>query len=771
MNDILKKFRDKLINGQFVYGIFNKTGDPMFIEIEGIAHFDYAILDMEHGLEDIATEQNNIRAALLRNMLPIVRVNELTENAIGSVLDAGALGVQIPQIESAHQAELAVRYSRFYPYGERGVCRFVRAADYSAKDRNLYFAESKDVLVILQLEGQKAIDNIDEILEVAGIDIIFIGPYDLSQSLGVPGDVKNPRVLNAMVNIVEKAKAKNIVVGTFTDDFEMVDKWKNLGVQYISYSTDSGIFYDYSRDIYNRLVSCGQKHDKSMILDCTLQDGGYVNDWKFGQKNIKIIINSLEKSKVEYIECGSLCLEEDVTGRTKYRSIASANKIIGKKGKNYYCVMVNFGTYDIQFIPEYCGYGVNCIKVAFYKKDMIKALEYCKNLKMLGYKVFVQPMVTSCYSDNEFEYLIGKCNELKPYSVYIVDSFGTMKRKELIHYYKMLERLLDDDIYPGFHSHNNMQLSFSNVITLLDISTRKIIIDSAIYGMGSGAGTLNTELLMQYVNENYKSDYLLEPILETMDLVLNKIYNRTPWGYSLPNYLSASYSAHPSYAKYLSEKNNLSLSAMNNIFSMLDVDKKMVFDKEYVEAIYESYLNNKVEDDDLNKLCEILNKRDIVVVAPGKSSIRNREQIKELKNRGWLIVSVNYMYDKDIVDFIFVGNIRRMVQLGDDYKNIVISTSNIPETNVFAHINYSLLLNDQDYVRDNSGLMLLKLLNILKCRNIMVFGMDGYTYNASDNYSSNDLELISSKDYIDNINFGMQIIKKQYEKLGVKFIK
>lgn len=226
MNDIVLKFREKIKNNEFVYGIFTKSQDPMFVEIQGISEYDFVILDSEHGPYSVSQQQNNIRAALLRGLLPIVRVSELSENMIGKALDIGALGVQVPQIENAKQAKKAVKYARFYPYGERGVCRFVSAADYSAKDRNEYFKSSKDLLVILQLEGVQAISNLDEILEVEGIDIIFIGPYDLSQSLGVPGDIKNPKVLNAMINIVEKAKEKNIVVGTFTDDYEMVTKWK-----------------------------------------------------------------------------------------------------------------------------------------------------------------------------------------------------------------------------------------------------------------------------------------------------------------------------------------------------------------------------------------------------------------------------------------------------------------------------------------------------------------------------------------------------------------
>ena len=187
MNDIVLKFREKIKNNEFVYGIFTKSQDPMFVEIQGISEYDFVILDSEHGPYSVSQQQNNIRAALLRGLLPIVRVSELSENMIGKALDIGALGVQVPQIENAKQAKKAVKYARFYPYGERGVCRFVSAADYSAKDRNEYFKSSKDLLVILQLEGVQAISNLDEILEVEGIDIIFIGPYDLSQSLGVPG--------------------------------------------------------------------------------------------------------------------------------------------------------------------------------------------------------------------------------------------------------------------------------------------------------------------------------------------------------------------------------------------------------------------------------------------------------------------------------------------------------------------------------------------------------------------------------------------------------
>ena len=248
MKDLIN-FKEKLNRGESVYGIFSKTSDPMFIEIMGIAGFDYAILDVEHGPTDMEHQQNNIRACEVRGLIPVIRVPRVDETTIGKAFDIGAKGIQVPQVRNAEDAERIVKYSRFHPYGERGVCRFVRAANYSATDRNEYFEQSQNLLVILQLEGVEAIKNLDEILSVKGYDIIFIGPYDLSQSMGIPGKIHDPRVIDAMAEIVKKAREKNILVGTFTDDFDSVRKWRSLGVQYISYSTDSGIFYDALADI------------------------------------------------------------------------------------------------------------------------------------------------------------------------------------------------------------------------------------------------------------------------------------------------------------------------------------------------------------------------------------------------------------------------------------------------------------------------------------------------------------------------------------------
>ncbi len=254
MNEIIKKFRENLKNEGCVYGPFMKTADSMFVEAAGIAGFDFVILDMEHGPVSLEHQQSNVRGALVRGVVPVIRVKDLAENTVGSALDIGALGIQVPQVKTAEQARQVVRYAKFYPYGMRGVCRFVRAAEYSNMDKKEYFNASKDLLIIIQLEGIEALENIDEILEVEDIDILFVGPYDLSQSLGIPGEVDNPMVVEKMKLIVEKARAKGKVVGTFVDDMKMLEMWKKVGIQYLSYNVDVGIFMESCKDILDKIA-------------------------------------------------------------------------------------------------------------------------------------------------------------------------------------------------------------------------------------------------------------------------------------------------------------------------------------------------------------------------------------------------------------------------------------------------------------------------------------------------------------------------------------
>jgi 4-hydroxy-2-oxoheptanedioate aldolase len=221
----------------------------------GYTGMDFVILDLEHGPNSVQTLQNLIRAAEVSGILPIVRVKEDARHIIGEVLDIGAAGIQVPQISDAGQIDDVICAAKFAPLGERGVCRFVRAADYSVKDRHEYFKKANEALVIVQLEGGEALQNLESIMETEGIDIFFVGPYDLSQSLGVQGQIKHPRVVDAIEEIVEQGKKKDVAVGTFVDTIEDGLFWQEKGVSYIAYSVDVGIFADGCKGIVGSLAA------------------------------------------------------------------------------------------------------------------------------------------------------------------------------------------------------------------------------------------------------------------------------------------------------------------------------------------------------------------------------------------------------------------------------------------------------------------------------------------------------------------------------------
>jgi len=243
-------------NKESVLGMFMKTSDPAFVETAGYSGMDFVILDMEHGPVNLTDMQNNVRAAQVSGTVPIIRVSKLCPQAISQALDIGSVGIQIPQIRNADEAKEAVKFAKFHPQGERGICRFVRSARYSSLAKADYFkSANEDSLVILQLEGVESIDNLHEILKVEGIDIVFIGPYDLSQSLEVLGEVTHPKVIEAMEKIVASADEMNVKTGTFVDTPELLQLWKKAGVSYLAYSVDVGVFYEASREIVEQFVT------------------------------------------------------------------------------------------------------------------------------------------------------------------------------------------------------------------------------------------------------------------------------------------------------------------------------------------------------------------------------------------------------------------------------------------------------------------------------------------------------------------------------------
>jgi len=238
-----QSIKERLKKGEFVVGPFMKSRDSAMVEIVGLAGFDFAILDMEHSALSIESVEDLIRMAQVRGIDSIVRVPEISESAISRPLDAGASGVLVPHVDTRKQAEDVVFLSKFSPLGERGMDVYARAADYSRLAKDIYLKQAnKQTLLIIQIEGKKGVENLDDILMVKGLDAIFVGPYDLSQSLGVPGEIDHPRVIEKIKEVVGKVKKAGLSLGIYVDDVKTAKRWIDLGVQFIALLVDTVIF-------------------------------------------------------------------------------------------------------------------------------------------------------------------------------------------------------------------------------------------------------------------------------------------------------------------------------------------------------------------------------------------------------------------------------------------------------------------------------------------------------------------------------------------------
>lgn len=516
------------------------------------------------------------------------------------------------------------------------------------------------------------------------------------------------------------------------------------------------------------------------VLDCTLRDGGYCNEWRFGHNNIIKIIKSLIESNVQIIECGYVTsfVEYDREA-TRYRSLSDVSDLLreigGHSQTTEYVVMINYGDYDIDILPDKADdILIDGIRLAFHKENIRDALRFAVAIQEKGYKLYLQPMVTLSYTDREFLDLINEANKIKPDAIYIVDSFGTMKRKDLMRLFYIADHSVKSGIMIGFHSHNNMQLAFANAQALVDMhSQHDVVLDCSIYGMGRGAGNLNTELILDYLNDALNTSYNVKPLIKVIDRVLDSFYKTDFWGYSLPNYISASYGVHPNYARYLSDKNTLNIEDMDAILGLIEENKKECFDREYVEGIYTGFLskNSKLTDnwvDFSNKL----KGKTVLLIAPGESSDTESELIEKCADsEDVCLISVNHAYRLRQPEYIFVSNLRRFRELEKKYYDRCIVTSNIPASNAYTQVDYGSLLCDNIYVRDNAGLMAIKLMIICGISRLLLAGFDGYSYDDMKNYADRNLMIVTKRALAAAMNEGItEEIRKYSERITIQFV-
>ncbi|MBM7571230.1 HpcH/HpaI aldolase family protein [Aquibacillus albus] len=227
------KVKQNMNEGKPSVGVIIGIYSPSLVEMFGHAGYDFIIIDHEHGVYGWTEMENMIRAAHLVDLVPIVRV-DYDPSSIQKVLDLGALGIQVPMVNSKEDAENVVRRAKYPPIGTRGTAFMTRAAGLGYFGGKAFMDASDDNIIIsAHIETPEAVDNLEEILQVPGIDIAFVGPFDLSVNMGYKEGINHPKVVQTIDYVYEKAKKNKIPVGTIANTREAVQEKIEKGTLFI----------------------------------------------------------------------------------------------------------------------------------------------------------------------------------------------------------------------------------------------------------------------------------------------------------------------------------------------------------------------------------------------------------------------------------------------------------------------------------------------------------------------------------------------------------
>ena len=519
------------------------------------------------------------------------------------------------------------------------------------------------------------------------------------------------------------------------------------------------------------------------ILDCTLRDGGCVNEFNFGTENIKNLLEAQEEANIDIIECGYIDEENGAqAGKTKFcdELVIRDNFLRTKKRGIEYVAMIDYGKYDVHNLSIRTQDGIDGIRLAFHKENINAAIKNAKTILSKGYNLYIQPMVTMRYADDEILSLIGKVNREIPdtKAFYIVDSFGEMRADDVSRIFSLVDHNLNMNISIGFHSHNNLQLSYSNAVSILHSSLRpkrSLIFDASIMGMGKGAGNLNTEIFAEHLNKYYGGNYKIEPLMRVVDNILLRIYEEFRWGYSVEYFLSSICGCTPSYANYFYSKHIMSVEQLKEIMQNILPEKKYSFDKTYAEKLYAEFNARKdLEEDDFAALKKEIECKEVIIIAPGKSVIQSLDEIRAiLCNDNCVAMSLNdpMLYDTEYA-LVTKSDVRRDKNTNDFRGKRIIRTSNVDTYKAEEYVlDYHKWTNNDGESGDAAIVIALNLLDKIGVKRVYLAGVDGFSENLNDNYYEDSLKRkMTSLQVRERNDYIGTFLKKKSERMIITFI-
>lgn len=256
------RVKEKLNTNSPCFGTWiTVCSNPKFLNMIATSKLDFVIIEMEHSDFSLETVSMLCNFARAQDIVPFVRPPGTSKSHdLTRPLDSGAQGLLLPSIDDAVTLERVVKETKYWPIGKRPMnLRGVHTDFQSAEPQNMISHLNENSMIIAMIESQEAIRNLEAICETPGLDAIFVGPDDLSQDLGVPGDLSNKILVEAIEEIFRVASEKKVPFGASAQKFEQLEKRVAQGATWIPYKNDASIFMDAMQDIRNNLATLGDK--------------------------------------------------------------------------------------------------------------------------------------------------------------------------------------------------------------------------------------------------------------------------------------------------------------------------------------------------------------------------------------------------------------------------------------------------------------------------------------------------------------------------------
>lgn len=496
------------------------------------------------------------------------------------------------------------------------------------------------------------------------------------------------------------------------------------------------------------------------ILDCTIRDGGYLNNWWFDQKMVREVYRALSKSGVDYIELGfrgtTKYFDPTIFGAWRFTSEEDLRDVTeGIQGAKI-VLMGDHGKIDIEDIDEKENSIVDLIRIAAHKNQIFNAIDFLDKVKSKGYMTSLQAMGFTGYTKKEKDDLKKAMKGSGLDYFYIADSYGSILPSEI---QSLFDPFLNiDPIKIGFHPHNSLQMAFANTLEAIRIGVD--IVDSTIYGMGRGAGNLPTEALIAYMQLQKHAKYNVIPILGCIEKYFVELAKEVPWGYQLSYLISGMFKCHPYYAEDLVDRREYSIEDIWKALEIIDDMNPTGFDRQIIEKMIsrgvlsggrktgrEQLILSKDMNEGERRAVPYVSRhtgRDFLILANGPTLSKHRDQIQSfIEKYDPIILGANYLSNLFVPHYHAFNNKKRFTMYLDsvnqDAKLLI--GENIPSELVREYVKgpYEILqfrdVLDSDFdIRDGRiqsscrtiSVLLLGVAIVMGAKRIFIAGMDGY---------------------------------------------